>query len=221
MTLGGHDRPLADAGRDRAGAARRRRAPVRQHGGAERAAAAADTTLAAKDHRAPDPADSRSRLTRSRGEIRPLGDRSAPRRRASRAAGPAAGHRPPGAVDKDWVTQMWKISMTDIEAAFRRPKHRTRSRPSCSKTMFLQVEMVREEMVDGKWQDPKVIPHSRPTRNNQPMQPYPGDGPDPRCGRRSSSTPRGRRPTRRTSSSRSSTSPCRARATSGPSRACS
>lgn len=91
---------------------------------------------------------------------------------------PQPGVVPPGAIDKDWVTQMWTISMGDLDAAFRKAgMHKLP--PELRKTMFLHVEMVREEMVDGKWGNEVVIPHTGPTRNNQPMLPYPGDGPDP------------------------------------------
>jgi len=91
---------------------------------------------------------------------------------------PQPGIVPPGAVDTDWVTQMWTVSMPDIQAAFL-AAGMNQAPEGVRNTMFLQVEMVREEMVDGKWQNAMVIPHRTPTRNNQPMQPYPGDGPDP------------------------------------------
>jgi hypothetical protein len=90
---------------------------------------------------------------------------------------PQPGVVPPGAVDTDWVTQMWTVSMPEIEQAFR-AAGMDKAPDGVRNTMFLQVEMVREEMVDGKWQNPTVIPHKGPTRNNQPMQTYPGDGPD-------------------------------------------
>jgi hypothetical protein len=86
---------------------------------------------------------------------------------------------PPGAVDTDWVTQMWVVSMPQIEAAFRAAGMQNAPQ-GVKTTMFLHVEMVREENLGGdKWGNPTVIPHRGPTRNNQPMMPYPGDGPDP------------------------------------------
>ena len=86
------------------------------------------------------------------------------------------GDIPPGAIDKDWVTQMWKVSMNDIETAFRKAGMDNPAIPPQFKTtLFLHVEMVREEMVDGQWQNETVIRPLDVTRNNQPRPPFPGD----------------------------------------------
>ena len=99
---------------------------------------------------------------------------------------PQPGIAPPGAVDTDWVTQMWTVSMPEVEAAFRNTPGMSGLPPEIRKTMFLHVEMVRQEKLpdgawghDGKKDEVLVIPHRGPTRNNQPMPAYPGDGPDP------------------------------------------
>jgi hypothetical protein len=91
---------------------------------------------------------------------------------------PAPGIVPPGAVDTDWVTQMWTVSMNDIDAAFRNAGV-TGLPPELHKTMFLDVEMVREEMVDGQWGNSTVIQQHTPMRNNQPRQPFPGGAGNP------------------------------------------
>ena len=96
------------------------------------------------------------------------------------AVEPAPGVVPPGAVDKDWVTQMWSISMGDLDTAFRNAGMQ-KLPPELRKTMFLHVEMVRQEMVDGEWDEKNqvVIQQNGPTRNNQPRLPFPGGEANP------------------------------------------
>ena len=81
----------------------------------------------------------------------------------------------PQSVDKDWVTQSFKIPMTELDAAFRAAKI-PRVAPVYT-TCFLQVEMVRQEITrEGKPIGPETVVKTLDvTPTGQPVPPYPGD----------------------------------------------
>jgi hypothetical protein len=77
----------------------------------------------------------------------------------------------PQPVDKDWVTEMFHLNIADIDAAFKKAN----IPPTLSNTLFLQVELIREEQINGDW-DPAtqtVVPTIGVWRSQQPPPPFP------------------------------------------------
>jgi hypothetical protein len=93
-------------------------------------------------------------------------------------AQPAPQPGQPGAegVDKDWITQLYKIPMDQLADAF--TKAGLPVDPAVlHQTVFLQVELVREEQDSaGRWVNQQVIRPIPVWRSNQPPPPFPPDG---------------------------------------------
>jgi hypothetical protein len=62
-------------------------------------------------------------------------------------------------IDKDWVTQMFHVSMDELNASFQKAQ----IPQEFYSTVFLQVEMEREEqMPDGSWGNATIVPPLNP-----------------------------------------------------------
>lgn len=74
----------------------------------------------------------------------------------------------PGEIDKDWVTQSFKVSLPALGELFK--KHQVPA-PPVGMTAFLKVEMVRQELLpDGKWGNEKTL---EPLNTGMARQPFP------------------------------------------------
>lgn len=77
----------------------------------------------------------------------------------------------PTEVDKDWITQSFKVSLPEINTLFR--KHQVPEAP-VGMTAFLKVEMVRQELLDqGQWGVETIVQPLPPLNPTQIRQPYP------------------------------------------------
>ncbi len=86
----------------------------------------------------------------------------------------------PGAIDKDWITQLFKINMGGIDQAFKQAKIPVGDpQASFYRTVFLQVEMQRVEVdADGKEiGQPVTLPPIAAWRQNLPPPPLPAEVP--------------------------------------------
>lgn len=80
---------------------------------------------------------------------------------------------PPGAVDRDWLTQLFKINLAGLDQAYKSSK----IPQDFYKAEFVQVEMERQEVdADGKAvAPPTTLPTIAAWRNGTPPPPMPGD----------------------------------------------
>src|SRR5688572_9333224 len=79
----------------------------------------------------------------------------------------------PPEIDKDWITQSFKVNLPSIAAAFQKAQVPPPV-PGTGNTAFLRVEMARQELMpNGNWGNDTVLKPLPPLQPNMVRQPFP------------------------------------------------